>query len=205
MLLKINPKNPEVRKIRQVADCLREGGVIIYPTDTVYAFACDLASMAAIERICFLRGLNPSTAMLTLVCQDISQASAYTRPIPTPVFKVMKKNLPGPFTFVLAASNEAPKLFKNRKRTIGIRVPAHPIPQAIVAALGRPLVSASLKAEEVEFADYITDPFDIYTDYQKLVDIVVDGGLGGAIPSTVIDCTQEAPEVIREGLATPQL
>mgnify|MGYP006292622181 CR=1 FL=1 len=203
MLLKTNPQNPEGRKIRQVVESLREGGVIIYPTDTVYGLGCDIEQQAAVDRICMLRGLNPTKAMLTIICRDISQLSEYAQQLDSPTFKFLKKNIPGPFTFVLPASNKVPKIFKNRKRTIGVRVPDHNIPMAIVEELGRPIVTTSLKSDD-EILEYFTDPIDIYEDYKKLVDIVVDGGTCGNTPSTVVDCTGTEPVIIREGLMDPQ-
>lgn len=204
MLLKINAQNPEGRKISQVVELLQRGGLIIYPTDTVYGLACDLQNAAAIDRLCHLRKLDPSRAMLTLICKDISQVSEYTQQIDTPTFKVLKKNMPGPFTFILPASNRVLKLFKNRKRTVGVRVPAHNIPLALVEELGRPLVTTSLKSDD-EILEYFTDPVDIYEDFKKLVDIVIDGGVCSNTPSTIIDCTGEAPEVIRQGIREPEM
>jgi len=203
MLLKINSQNPEGRKIRQVVESLRDGGVIIYPTDTVYGLACDIDNQHAIDRLCLLRGLDPAKAMLTIACKDISQLSEYARQLDSPTFKFLKKNIPGPFTFVLPASNKVPKIFKNRKRTIGVRVPDHNIPGAIVEELGRPIVTTSLKSDD-EILEYFTDPIDIYDDYKKLVDIVIDGGSCGNTPSTVVDCTGSEPLIIREGLMDPQ-
>jgi len=198
MLLKINSENPEGRKIRQVVDSLREGGVVIYPTDTVYGLGCDIQDQKAVEKICRLRGLIPSKAMLSFICEDISQISEYTIPIDNQIFRVMKNNLPGPFTFVLRSTNNLPKLFKNKKKTVGVRVPDHNIPLAIVKELGRPILTTSLKSDD-EILEYFTDPRDIYEDFQKLVDIVIDGGPGGNIPSAVIDCTGDQPTMIREG------
>jgi tRNA threonylcarbamoyl adenosine modification protein (Sua5/YciO/YrdC/YwlC family) len=198
MLLKINPDNPEGRKIRQVVETLENGGIIIYPTDTVYGLGCDFNNQKAVERICQLRRLDPSRAMLAFICKDISQVSEYTMPIDNQIFKVMKKNLPGPFTFVLRSTNTVPKLFKNKKRTVGIRIPLHNIPLAIVEELGRPILTTSLKSDD-EILEYFTDPEDIYDDFSKLVDIVIDGGPGGNSPSTIIDCTGDEPVILREG------
>ncbi len=198
MLLKINADNPEGRKISQVAERLAAGGIIIYPTDTVYGLGCDINNSQAVERICRLRGLEPEKAMLSFICKDISQIAEFTMPIENNVFRLMKKNLPGPFTFVLRSNNQVPKMFKNRKRTIGVRVPDHHIPVAIVEALGRPILTTSLKSDD-EVLEYFTDPEDIYQDFQKLVDIVIDGGVCGNNPSTIVDCTGDLPEVIRKG------
>ncbi len=198
MLLKINPDNPEGRKIKQVVESLQKGGVIIYPTDTVYGLGCDIFNPKAVEKICRLRGLKPEKAMLSFICEDISQVSDYAYQIDNEVFKVLKKNLPGPFTFVLRANNTVPKLFKNRKRTIGVRIPENNIARTIVQELGRPILSISLKSDD-EILQYFTDPTDIYDDFKKLVDIVIDGGIGNNNPSTVVDCTGDELEIIRQG------
>lgn len=200
MLLKINPDNPEGRKIQQVVEHLLAGGVIIYPTDTVYGLGCDIENQQAIDRVCKLRGLDPKKANLAMICEDISHASNYTQQIDNATFRLLKKNLPGPFTFILPAANSVPKLFKNRKKTIGIRVPDHNVTAAIVAALGRPIMTTSLKSDD-EILEYFTDPEDIYEDFKKLVDVVIDSGPGGNVASTVIDCTGPAPAIIREGAA----
>lgn len=198
MLLKINPDNPEGRKIRQVVESLEDGGIIIYPTDTVYGIGCDIFNQKAVERVCRIRGLNPSKAMLSFICKDISQASEYAAPINNTTFRTMKRNLPGPFTFILKSNNAVPKLLKNKKRTIGVRIPGHNVPLQIVEELGRPLLTTSLKSDD-EILEYFTDPIDIYEDFKKLVDIVIDSGPGGNQPSTVVDCTEDELELIREG------
>lgn len=198
MLLRINPENPEGRKIRQVVESLQNGGVIIYPTDTVYGLGCDIFNHKAVEKICRLRDLDPKKAMLSMVCKDISQISEYAAQIDNNVFKLMKKHLPGPFTFVLKAGNGVPKLFKNRKRTIGVRVPNNQIVSDIVEGLGHPILTTSLKSDD-EILEYFTDPIDINEDFKKLVDIVIDGGIGGNVPSTVIDCTDDTPALLRAG------
>lgn len=200
MLLKINPDNPEGRKIQQVVEHLKNGGIIIYPTDTVYGLGCDIEHKKAIDRICKLRGLDPKKANLAMICEDLSQVSNYTQQIDNSIFRMLKKNLPGPFTFILPAANSVPKLFKNRKKTIGIRIPDHQVTAAIVEALGRPIMTTSLKSDD-EILEYFTDPTDIYEDFKKLVDVVIDSGPGGNVPSSVIDCTQAEPTIIREGAA----
>ena len=204
MLLKINPDNPEGRKIRSAVDTLESGGVIIYPTDTVYALGCDINDNKAVDRICKLRGLDPNKAHLSLICRDISQVSDYSQQIDNQVFRLMKKHLPGPFTFVLNSNNQVPKMFKNRKRTIGIRIPDNNICMAIIEALGRPILTASLKSDD-EILEYFTDPIDIYDDYKKLVDLVIDGGVGGNMPSTVVDYTGAEPVILREGAGVLEL
>jgi tRNA threonylcarbamoyl adenosine modification protein (Sua5/YciO/YrdC/YwlC family) len=198
MLLRINEENPEGRKIKQAVEILDKGGVIIYPTDTVYGLGCDINNKKAVDRICRLRGLDPSKARLSFVCRDLSQVADYTQQIDNQIFRILKKNLPGPFTFVLRSNNQVPKLFKNRKRTIGVRLPNSNICQALIDGLGRPILSASLKSDD-EILEYFTDPIDIYDDFKKLVDVVIDGGIGGRTPSTVVDCTQSEPIILREG------
>ncbi|PHN07477.1 L-threonylcarbamoyladenylate synthase [Flavilitoribacter nigricans] len=198
MLLRINSENPEGRKIRQVVESLQDGGVIIYPTDTVYGLGCDIFDQKAVEKICRLRSLDPKKAMLSIVCKDISQISEFAAQIDNNVFKLLKRHLPGPFTFVLKAGNGVPKLFKNRKHTIGVRVPNNQIVLDIVEALGHPILTTSLKSDD-EILEYFTDPIDIYEDFKKLVDIVIDGGIGGNVPSTVIDCTDDVPALLRAG------
>ena len=198
MLLKINPDNPEGRKISQVANILRDGGVIIYPTDTVYGLGCDIFNPKAVERICRLRGLKPEKAMLSFICKDISQIAEYAFQIDNDVFKLLKRNLPGPFTFVLKSNNQVPKLFKNRKRSIGVRIPDNRIAQAIVEDLGRPILSLSLKSDD-EILEYFTDPIDIFDDFKKLTDVVIDGGIGANTPSTVVDCMGDEAVILRQG------
>lgn len=198
MLLKINTDNPEGRKIRQVVEILEAGGVIIYPTDTVYGLGCDIYQQKAVEKICRLRDLDPKKAMLSIICKDLSQISEFTAPIDNSTFKILKKHLPGPFTFVLKAGGGVPKLFKNRKQTIGVRVPDNRIVHQILEELGHPILTTSLKSDD-EVLEYFTDPLDIYEDFKKLVDIVIDGGLGGNVPSTVIDCTEDVPALLRAG------
>jgi len=199
MLFKINPTHPEGRKIRQVAEKLDEGGIIIYPTDSVYGLGCDIFNQKAVERICWIRELDSAKAMLSFICKDISQISEYAHQLDNDVFKLMKRNLPGPFTFMLRSNNKVPKLFKNRKRTIGVRIPDNPITMAIVEELGRPILTASLKSDDA-LLEYETDPSEFYDDYKKLVDIVIDGGIGQVEPSTVVDCTGDEPVILREGI-----
>jgi tRNA threonylcarbamoyl adenosine modification protein (Sua5/YciO/YrdC/YwlC family) len=197
MLLHIHPDNPQPRNIRTVADTLREGGVIIYPTDTIYGLGCDIYNSKAIERISRIKNIDPHKAQFSFVCADLSHLSDYAKSISTPVFRVLKNSLPGPYTFILEASKQVPKLLKSKKDTVGIRVPNHHITQAIVKELGHPIMSVSLPMEaDIE---YYTDPEVMHDVFGKLVDIVIDGGIGGIIPSTVIDCTNGQPELIREG------
>ena len=198
MLLKIHPENPEGRKIKQVVDILRKGGIIIYPSDSVYALGCDITQQKAVNRICQLRGLDPKKARLSFICKDISEVAEYTPQIDNQVFKLIKRNAPGPFTFILKAGNKVPKVLKNKRKTIGIRIPDHNIVQAIIAELGTPMLSASLKSDD-EILEYFTDAEDIHEDFKNQVDILIDGGIGNNVPSTVVDCTDFPPDIIREG------
>lgn len=197
--LKIHPLNPEMRKVHHVVDVLREGGIIIYPTDTIYGIGCSLMNRKAIERLCKIMNIKPNKLDLSFICHDLSQISEFARRIDTPVFKVLKKSLPGPFTFILESSSRVPKILDVNKKTVGIRVPDHNIPRILVAELGNPLITASIKDEDL-IVEYTTDPEEIYEDFKNQVDIVIDGGMGGNVPSTVIDCTGEELKVTRKGL-----
>jgi tRNA threonylcarbamoyl adenosine modification protein (Sua5/YciO/YrdC/YwlC family) len=196
MLLEIHPNNPNPRHIATVVDCLKSGGIIAYPTDTIYGLGCDIFQPKAIEKIAQIKGVDPAKAQLSFVCADLSDLSKYTKSISTPLYRLLKNYLPGPFTFILPASKQVPKLLQNKKNTIGLRIPNNHIASAIVAALEHPILSASLPGEMVE--DY-TDPYVIHQNFENLVDIVIDGGIGGMIPSTIIDCTTDDYTVIREG------
>lgn len=199
MFLEVHPDNPNPRVISQAVECLKKGGVIIYPTDTVYAFGCDINSKNSVEKICRLRGIKPEKANFSFICNNLSQLSEYAKQVSTPTFRLMKNCLPGPYTFILKASGQVPRIFKNKKKTIGIRVPQNNIAQALVEALGNPIMSASLKDED-ELKEYTTDPFSIHERYESQVDMVLDGGFGNNHPSTVLDCTENEPELIRQGL-----
>ena len=196
MLLEIHPNNPNPRHIATVVDCLKSGGIIAYPTDTIYGLGCDIFHPKAIEKIAQIKGIDPSKAQLSFVCADLSDLSKYAKSISTPLYRLLKNYLPGPFTFILSASKQVPKLLQNKKNTIGLRIPDNNIASAIVAALEHPILSASLPGEMVE--DY-TDPYVIHENFENLVDIVIDGGIGGMIPSTIIDFTTDDYTVIREG------
>ena len=196
MLLRIHPIDPQPRLIRQVVEILRSGGIIIYPTDTIYGIGCDILQADAIERICRLKGIDSHKANLSFICNDLSHLSEYTKPISTPTFRLLKEHLPGPYTFILPASKLVPKILQSKKSTIGLRIPDNPIAQALVRELGRPILSTSLPGEQVEDT---TDPDVMYENFGKQVDAVIDGGIGGMIPSTVVDCSTDLPEVIREG------
>ncbi len=198
MLLKIYPENPNERHIRMVVECLMDGGIIIYPTDTIYGLGCDIFKSKAIERIAQIKGIKAEKANFSFVCNDLSQLSDYTKPIPNNIFKLMKSNLPGAFTFILNANSSVPKLIQSKKKTVGIRIPDNNIPLEIVKELGHPIMSTSIHDDD-KIIEYTTDPELIYEKYNKLVDIVIDGGYGDNEPSTVVDCTSYEPEIIREG------
>lgn len=196
MLIRIHPDNPQERLLKQVAGILKKGGIIIYPTDTIYGLGCDIFHHKAIERICQLKNISPQKANFSFICYNLSDLSKYARQLNTPVYRQLKQNLPGPYTFILPASREVPKILKTKKDTVGIRVPDNRIARSIVKELGNPIVSTSLPGETVE---ELTDPEVIHERFANLVDIVIDGGIGGMKPSTVIDFTGEKAEVVREG------
>ncbi|MBK7027888.1 MAG: threonylcarbamoyl-AMP synthase [Bacteroidales bacterium] len=198
MLLKIYPENPDQRAIRKVVDCLKNGGIIIYPTDTIYGIGCDIFKSKAVERIAELRGYKPGKSTFSFICHDMSQLSEFVRPIDNHTFKIMKANLPGPFTFILDSNNNVPKHIQSKRRTVGIRIPDNSIIREIVKELGNPIMSTSVHDDD-EILEYTTDPELIYEKFQDKVDIVIDGGFGGNIPSTVVDCTGDELVVTREG------
>ncbi len=198
MLIKIHPETPSLRLVRKAADCLREGGVIIYPTDTVYALGCDINQPKAVQRVAQIKGIKAEKANFSLICYDLSHISDLTKPFSTSVYKAMKKGLPGPFTFILNANNNVPRLFQSRKKTIGIRVPDNKIIREIVNELGNPIISTSVYDDD-EILEYTTDPELIHERYQQQVDMVIHGGNGDNEASTVIDCTGDEMEVIRQG------
>jgi tRNA threonylcarbamoyl adenosine modification protein (Sua5/YciO/YrdC/YwlC family) len=196
MLLHIHPENPNPRHIKTVVECLLDGGVIIYPTDTIYGLGCDIFQHKAIERVARIKNMDPAKAQLSFVCNDLSDLSKYTKSISTPLYRILKTYLPGPYTFILPASKEVPKILHSKKSTIGLRIPDNNIARTIVQELAHPILSASLPGDMVE--EY-TDPELMYDNFHKLVDIVIDGGIGGMVPSTVVDCTKDEYEVIRHG------
>jgi tRNA threonylcarbamoyl adenosine modification protein (Sua5/YciO/YrdC/YwlC family) len=198
MLIKIYPENPNPKFIEQAVEVLRNGGIIIYPTDTIYGLGCDITNHKAIERICRLRGIKPEKANFSFICSDLSHISDYIKPIDTNVFRILKKALPGPYTFILNANNNVPKLLSSKKKTVGIRVPDNNIAREIVRLLGNPILSTSIRDDD-DVLEYSTDPELIQEKYGETVDLVIDGGYGGNIASTVIDCTSGEFEVIREG------
>lgn len=198
-LLKIHPLNPEGRKVQRAVDILAEGGIIIYPTDTIYGIGCDLMNRKSIERLCQVMNIRPQKLDLSFICNDLSQISEYVKRMDTPIFKILKKSLPGPYTFILESSSRVPRILNVNKKTVGIRIPDHAIPRAIVAHLGNPLITTSIKDDDVIKA-YTTDPEEIYEDFKHTVDLVIDGGPGNNIPSSVIDCTGNELVVVRAGM-----
>ena len=198
MLLRIHPDNPDPRHIKKLVECLKDGGIIICPTDTIYGIGCDVFNKKAMEKLCRIKGLDIKKHNLSFICYDLSHIADFTKHLATSTYKVMKKTLPGPYTFILKANNAIPKLFKNSKKEIGIRIPDNNIPREIVRELGNPVVTTSVKDEDMVI-EYSTDPELIHNHFDKLVDIVIDGGYGEAVPSTIIDFTNNTNKIIREG------
>ena len=198
MLIRIFPDNPSEKHLKLVVDYIRQGGIIIFPTDTIYAFGCDISKTRAVEQIAAIKGVSMKKANFSIICYDLSELSAYTRPISTQVYKLMRKTLPGPYTYILEANNSVPRLFQTNKKTIGIRVPDNNIARELVRMLGNPIVSTSIHSDD-EITEYYTDPELMHDLFGKRVDVVIDGGYGDLEPSTIIDCTGEEPEIIREG------
>ena len=198
MLVKLYPENPNPKTIEQVVEVLKKGGIIIYPTDTVYGMGCDITNQRAIEKICRLRGIKPDKANFSFICSDLRHISDYIKPIDTTVFRLLKKALPGPFTFIFNANNNVPKLLSSNKKTVGIRVPDNNIAREIVLILGNPILSTSIHDDD-DVIEYSTDPELIHEKYENEVDIVIDGGYGDNEPSTVVDCTSGDFDVIRQG------
>lgn len=196
MLISIHPTNPQPRQLAIIKDCLESGGIIAYPTDTIYGLGCDIFHPEAVAKICAIKKVNPEKAQLSFICSDLSHLSNYAKRINNSLFRILKSTLPGPFTFVLPASKEVPKILQNKKKTIGLRIPDNKIALAIIETLGHPILSASFPGENIE--DY-TDPEIIQEHWGKQIDIVVDGGIGGIIPSTVIDCTTDEYIILRQG------
>lgn len=204
MRIDIHPKNPEPRKINEVAAILQKGGVAILPTDTIYAFVCAIHQYKGFEKICRIKGVKPEKANFSMLCSDLSKISLYTKPFDRSIYKALNRALPGPYTFILEASHEVPSLFRSRKKTIGLRIPDHPIVQALIAALGEPLVATSLHDLD-SIREYPTDPVDIAAQWEALVDVVVDGGAGHLTPSTIVDCSGGEPEITRVGAGDPAI
>ncbi len=198
MLLKIHPDNPGERNMRTVIECLRSGGGVIFPTDTIYAIGCDIYKSKAVDRVAQIKGVKKEKANFSFICHDLSHLSEFSKPIDNAIYKMMRRNLPGAFTFILSANNKVPKIFQSKKKSIGIRVPENNIARELVQMLGNPIMSTSVHDDD-ELLEYPTDPELIYERYQNQVDIVVDGGFGDNVASTIIDCTSGEPELLREG------
>ncbi len=199
ILLKIHPQNPEPRKVKQAVEILQKGGVIIYPTDTVYGIGCDLLNRRAVERLCKIQDIKPQKLDLSFICSDLSHISEFVLRIETSEFKILKSTLPGPFTFIFDSNSQVPKILGVNKKTVGIRIPQHPIPLEIVKLLGNPLITSSVKNDD-EIKEYTTDAEEIYQEFKHRVDLVIDGGPGGNVPSTIVDFTSGEPIVTRQGL-----
>jgi tRNA threonylcarbamoyl adenosine modification protein (Sua5/YciO/YrdC/YwlC family) len=200
MIIRLYEENPNPRQVRQIVDCLTNGGLVVVPTDTVYGIACSLNNVKAIEALAQIRNKKVKEANFSVVCHDISQIADFTKPLPNHIFKLLKKNLPGPFTFILEANNKLAKLLKFSRKNVGIRIPENSITLEIVRTLNEPLVITSVKNEDDDIDEYITDPELIWENYQGIVDFVVDGGIGKNEGSTIVDCTTEEPEIIRQGI-----
>ncbi|SHJ67939.1 tRNA threonylcarbamoyl adenosine modification protein, Sua5/YciO/YrdC/YwlC family [Tangfeifania diversioriginum] len=198
MLIRLFNENPNPREVRKVTEVLRDGGIIIYPTDTVYGLGCDITNAKAVEKVARFKGLKIEKSNFSFICSDLSHLSDYSRPISNSVFKLIKKNLPGPFTFILEANNNVPKYFKGKKKTVGIRIPDNNIIRDIIFELGNPILSTSIRDED-EIREYTTDPELIYEKYKDFADLVIDGGPGELTPSTIVDCTSDEIKIVREG------
>jgi tRNA threonylcarbamoyl adenosine modification protein (Sua5/YciO/YrdC/YwlC family) len=197
MLIRIHPENPQARQLAMVKECLDDGGIIAYPTDTIYGLGCSILHHNAVEKICAIKKVDPEKAQLSFICADLSDLSAYAKSIDNALYRILKKTLPGPYTYILPASKQVPKILQSKKKTIGLRIPNNKIALSIIETLGHPILSASFPGENVE--DY-TDPEIIYEHWSNQIDMVVDGGIGGIVPSTVIDCTTDEYVLLRQGL-----
>lgn len=200
MFIEISPDHIDDRSVQQVVDVLKGGGIVIFPTDTVYSAGCDLYNKKALEKLAKLKGIKLNKARFSIICPNLSDLSNYVKQIDRPTFKLLKQNLPGPFTFILAATNEIPRLFDSNRKEIGIRIPNNKVTLRLAEMLGRPIATTSLHDDEDEVLDYFTDPYEIYQRFEEQVDAVIDGGYGKLDASTVIDCTSGAPEIIRQGI-----
>ena len=200
MFIRINPDKIDFNQLEKVITILKSGGVIIYPTDSVYALGCDMMNQKAVERLCRIKNIKPEKSTFSFICSDLSLLSQFARPIPNSIFRIIKKALPGPYTFILEASSQVPKLLKQSRKTVGIRVPDNAICRELVIALGNPILSTSLNNLDDELIDYFTDPENIYQQYKDIVDAVIDGGHGNIYPTSVIDVSNDEVEIIREGL-----
>ncbi len=200
MLLEINPENIDERYIARAVEILKKGGIIIFPTDTVYAMGCDLYNKKALEELARIKGVKLNKANFSIICTSMSDLSKYVKQIDRPIFKVLNSNLPGPFTFILQATNEIPRLFDTNRKEIGIRIPDNKIILKLTEALGNPIATTSLKEDENAVVEYFNDPIEIYERYENLVSLIIDGGFGKLEASTIVDCTSGAPVVTRNGL-----
>ena len=201
MIRKIYPENPNPKEIDRVVEILKDGGVIIYPTDTVYGLGCDITKGKAIDRVAQIKGMRPEKANFSFIVYDLSHLADFTKPIDNQIYKLMRRNLPGPFTFILEANNNVPKILKSKKKTVGIRIPDNPIILEIIRVLGNPILTTSVHSGDVVL-DYTTDPELIDEDMGHLVDLVIDGGFGNNVPSTIVDCTGPEIKIVRQGLGT---
>ena len=198
MLLKVHPENPGERHLKIITDCLKDGGVIIYPTDTVYGLGCDITRIKAVERVAQIKGIRREKANFSFICHSLSQLADYTKPINNEFYRLMRRTLPGPYTYILNANSKVPHFFQSKKNTVGIRIPDHQVPLQIVERLGNPIMTTSIHSDDT-FIEYPTDPEEIHERFRKLVDIVIDSGHSGTIPSTVIDCRGDNAVLLREG------
>ena len=196
MLIKLYTDNTNQRELQKIVAALRDGNTVIYPTDTIYGIGCDALNVRAVEKICQLKGIDPQKSNLSIICNDLSNITEYAK-VSTSNFKLMRRNLPGPFTFILPTTSTLPRIFKNRK-TVGIRVPDNEIIRELVSMLGNPILNTTVKDENDE-VEYTTDPELIYEKWSNFADIVIDGGIGGMEPSTVVDCTGDEPVIVRQG------
>ena len=199
MFLKLYPTNPNPRYVKMIIECLQDGGVIIFPTDTIYGMGGDINNPKVLDCICHIKGIRKEKANFSFIFHDLSMLSEFTKPISNEVYKMMKRNLPGPFTFILNANNNIPRIFQSKKKTVGIRIPDQPIITNLVNELGHPIMTTSLLDEDDEMERYLTDPEEIYDRYKDLVDIVIDGGAGEQTASTVVDCTEDEIMIVRQG------
>jgi tRNA threonylcarbamoyl adenosine modification protein (Sua5/YciO/YrdC/YwlC family) len=198
MLLKIYPENPNPKDIRQVVEVLKNGGIIVYPTDTVYGLGCDITHAKAVEKVARFKNVKVEKSNFSFICSDLSHLSDFSKPVSNSVFKLLKRYLPGPFTFILNANSNVPKYFKGKKKTVGIRIPDNSIIIEIVRALGNPIMSTSIHDDD-EIVEYSTDPELIHERFNDFADLVIDGGYGDNVPSTIVDCTEDVPVVVRQG------
>jgi tRNA threonylcarbamoyl adenosine modification protein (Sua5/YciO/YrdC/YwlC family) len=198
MLIKIYPQNPNEKDIRLVVDILQKGGIIIYPTDTVYGLGCDITNLKAVERIARYKNISVEKSNFSFICSDLSHLSDFSKPVSNQLFKLLKRYLPGPYTFILHANSNVPKYFKGKKKTVGIRIPDNSIIREIVRVLGNPILSTSIHDDD-EIIEYSTDPELIHEKFKEITDLVIDGGYGSNVPSTIVDCTTDVPIVIRQG------